>query len=280
MTSRIRLGLMVLLFGLISLTNVDMDNLGAGAFLMVGAKAQAAGAESIGLVDELYGAVSVTRDGAADQSLSVGDSVYQNDVIKTAADGSVGIIFVDDTNFGLGPNGEMTLDEFAFNPEGNSNGLLSVAQGTFAFVSGNLAHTGPDALRVKTSTMTIGVRGTKVAGDGNTAVLFPNKDETVGKIMTSTDTDKKLLDKKYQSAYAKDRKSKIVTKVLTQYEAEKQFLKAIKALRDKSGIERRQEGQVGAAREHHQSGGTEAGRHVEDSIFSIVEDPFFFTTFD
>jgi len=217
---------------------------------MIGSTAQAA--ESIGAVDEQYGAASVARQGAEDSDLSVGNSVYLNDVIKTGDTGSVGIMFNDETNFAVGPNAELTLDEFAYNPNGNSSGLLSVAQGSFAFVSGNLAHSGEDALRVKTSTMTIGVRGTKVAGDQTTVVLFPNENGTVGVIMVSNKNDKKLLTKAY-TAVRQLPNGMLEVIQLDQYEAEKLYLKAIKALRDKSRIELQQKNQTDGARKTHQN---------------------------
>jgi len=66
------------------------------------------------------------RNGVA-VTLNVGDAVYQNDVIQTAAGNSaVGVIFGDGTTFSLSSNARMVLSEFVYNPApGSANSALS-----------------------------------------------------------------------------------------------------------------------------------------------------------
>ena len=94
----------------------------------------------------------------------------------------------------------MVLDEFFWEPETNEGGgLISVVQGAFAFVSGQAAKVEEDALRIEMPTMTIGVRGTKVAGfaaaegEHSRVALLTEDDGTVGQIMVSTNAGSFLV---------------------------------------------------------------------------------------
>ena len=69
--------------------------------------------------------------------------VYQGDVIETAADGAVAIIFKDGTAFNLSTSARMVLNEFICDPNATSNSArFSVAQGIFAFIAGKVAKSG------------------------------------------------------------------------------------------------------------------------------------------
>src|SRR5690242_9452856 len=72
-------------------------------------------ADPIGEIKNASGAVDVTRTGAAHHA-GAGDKVFQDDVISTGADGTVGITFADNSLISLGPNSELKLDQFQFNP--------------------------------------------------------------------------------------------------------------------------------------------------------------------
>ncbi len=89
----------------------------------------------------------------------VGDLVYRGDLIQTGADGGLGVIFADGTSFNVSSNARMEVNEFVYDPKGNSNStLLSLTKGTFTFIAGNVAHTGD--MKVDTPMGTMGIRGT------------------------------------------------------------------------------------------------------------------------
>ena len=89
----------------------------------------------------------------------VGDLVYRGDVIQTGADGGLGVIFADGTAFNVSSNARMEVNEFVYDPKGNSNStLLSLTKGTFTFISGNIAHSGD--MKIDTPIGTMGIRGT------------------------------------------------------------------------------------------------------------------------
>ena len=99
----------------------------------------------------------------------VGDPVYVGDVVKTGADGRLGINFTDGSSFNLSSNARMALDEFVYDPNGTSNStLFNLTKGTFTFVAGNSAKTG--SMKVDTPVATMGIRGTtprvEISDDG------------------------------------------------------------------------------------------------------------------
>ncbi|HKU07595.1 MAG TPA: FecR family protein [Bradyrhizobium sp.] len=136
----------------------------------------------IGKVIAATGAVSIERAsavvvqastaGQADQT-KVGDLVYQGDVVKTGADGRIGINFADGSSFNLSSNARMALDEFVYDPNGKSNStFFNLTSGTMTFVAGGIAKSGD--MKVDTPVATMGIRGTtphvEISNDG--AVKF------------------------------------------------------------------------------------------------------------
>ncbi len=120
----------------------------------------------IGQVEVLGGDVEVTRADGDKVSLSVGDSIYEGDTLETGADGSVGVVFSDGGSFSLGENGRMTLDEMTFDSATSSGeAVLSVVEGVFSYVSGQIAKFAPDAMTIATPSANIGIRGTAFAGN-------------------------------------------------------------------------------------------------------------------
>ena len=51
------------------------------------------------------------------------DRIFAGDVLRTGRDGTLGVIFKDDTTLSLGPRSELVIDEFLFAP---SQGKLSI----------------------------------------------------------------------------------------------------------------------------------------------------------
>ena len=100
----------------------------------------------------------------------VGDLVYRGDIIQTGVDGELGITFADGTSVNFSSNARMEVNEFLYDPRGNSNStLISLTEGTFNFISGAIAKSGQ--MRIDTPVGTIGIRGTaprvEIAKDGS-----------------------------------------------------------------------------------------------------------------
>ncbi|MBR9971314.1 M10 family metallopeptidase C-terminal domain-containing protein [Magnetospirillum sulfuroxidans] len=149
--------------------------------LAPGQFAQAGGGGSdlvqIGVVDKLSGTVTVRHADGTTETLQQGSPIYQGDEIITPPSGAVGIVLADRSTFSLGSSGRMVMDELVYDPAAkDGHASMSVLKGNFSFVSGQIAHSGPDAMQVRTPVMTIGVRGTTVAGqvgdNGETSVAL------------------------------------------------------------------------------------------------------------
>ncbi len=90
--------------------------------------------------------------------LHLRDDVYHNEIIKTGARSATEIIFVDETRILIGPNAQMTLDRFFFDPDPNRAAFVMTAiKGVFRFASGTLPK---QSYEIRTPSATIGIRGT------------------------------------------------------------------------------------------------------------------------
>ena len=160
---------------------------------------------AIGKITIADGTVIIQR---ANQKIELqeGDLIYLNDVIE-AKGGSVGIAFTDQTTMSVDNGSRMVIDEFVYDADNPSTGSMNanVITGNFSFVSGEIAKMGNDAMTVTTPVLTIGVRGTQVAGkalqegEENEIVLLPNADGTVGQILITNQSGSVLLTEAFQS---------------------------------------------------------------------------------
>jgi hypothetical protein len=117
----------------------------------------------IGQIKTVSGSAVIVRGGAS-LAAKVGDPVFEKDTIETGADGAIGITFADNTVMSTGPNSEIALEEFKFD-SGNFKGsmLADMRKGTLSMVSGDIARSSPGAMKIKTPTAILGVRGTRFA---------------------------------------------------------------------------------------------------------------------
>jgi hypothetical protein len=74
----------------------------------------------------------------------------------------VHIVFVDNTDFTVGQNANLTIDEYVYDPNSHAgNSQFGILRGAFVYTSGLIGHTDPDNKHVKTAYGSIGVRGTE-----------------------------------------------------------------------------------------------------------------------
>ena len=120
-------------------------------------------ASDIGQVKVANGDVVVERDGVA-QPATPGLRLRSSDVLRTGADGSVGITMDDSSRLSLGPNSALSLDRFEFDPTTQAGKFdTSLRRGSLSVVSGRIARQSPDAMTVRTPSTVLGVRGTDFA---------------------------------------------------------------------------------------------------------------------
>lgn len=116
--------------------------------------------ESAGSLRMTKGDVFIERGGKSIKAEN-GSAVYQNDTVQTGANGSVGIVFKDNSRISLGPNSRLDLKKFVFKPADNQFSMINkLTKGTASFVSGKMTKLSPESVVLETPTATIGVRGT------------------------------------------------------------------------------------------------------------------------
>jgi hypothetical protein len=117
----------------------------------------------IGQIKMLNGEVFIVRNGTKSPA-KPGDLLQQDDVVETGRKGSVGITFIDNSRFSAGPNTRIELKQFRFNPTTHEGEFATdMNRGTLAIISGQIAKRSPEAMKIKTPTTIIGLRGTKLA---------------------------------------------------------------------------------------------------------------------
>jgi hypothetical protein len=121
---------------------------------------------------------------AESRTLQVGVNVLANERIVTSDGGQAQMLFLDESAFTVGPNSDVVLDEFVFDPNtGTGRIALTAAKGVFRMVGGKISKRTPVTL--KTPTAVIGIRGgialVNVAPNGATQATFLFGDQmTVG----------------------------------------------------------------------------------------------------
>ena len=115
----------------------------------------------IAAVKKISGMATVVRQERT-ISATIGLEIYESDTIRTGPDGSIGIVFNDDTLLSLGPGSVLIIDEFVFAPkQGKFSIVIRMLKGTAAYLSGLISRFAPESVYFRTPTASIGIRGTK-----------------------------------------------------------------------------------------------------------------------
>lgn len=98
------------------------------------------------------------RTAKGDRVLYVGSDMYRGEKLVTGPEGSLHILFMDQSSITLGPNSELTIDEFVYDPNAKKGKIgVSLAAGLARVVGGHISKT--NETTVKTASGTIGIRG-------------------------------------------------------------------------------------------------------------------------
>lgn len=120
--------------------------------------APAAQAEVIGRTSAVNPAASGAPPGGSVKTLNVGENIVHKYRVTTTASGSVQLIFVDRSTFSIGPNSNLVIDEFVYDPKANVGKMsATLSKGVMRFVGGQASHTG--GATISTPATTLGIRG-------------------------------------------------------------------------------------------------------------------------
>ena len=121
--------------------------------------------DAAGMFKVVHGTVAVHRLGGNLPAL-VGMPVYQADSIVTGEDGSAGITFEDNTLLSVGPESRLSVDRFIFDSTTHDGAFeTTLSAGKLAVVSGKIAKHELDAMKVRTPSTILGIRGTRFVID-------------------------------------------------------------------------------------------------------------------
>jgi hypothetical protein len=131
------------------------------ALAEVGVPAGVAGAVS-GEVGLLSPAKAITSP----VSLQSGDGIVMGDAVSTGIDSRLQIMLLDQSAITLGPEAQVTIDEFVFDPANtNTNALnASIAKGAFRLVTGAIARQNPQGTTLTLPNAVLTIRGTTIIG--------------------------------------------------------------------------------------------------------------------
>ncbi|MBI3289627.1 MAG: FecR domain-containing protein [Elusimicrobia bacterium] len=157
-----------------------------------------AGLINIGVASAVNGSVSALAPGAAaGRVVETGKPVYSRDKVTTGAGAKLQVLLLDQTSFTIGPNSELVLNEFYYDPNTSTGKVAAnVTKGAFRFITGKIARRDPASMQVTTPVGTIGIRGTMTAGavsagEATFVLLGPgpnnNADEKTGGITVKND---------------------------------------------------------------------------------------------
>ena len=116
---------------------------------------------TVAIVKKVSGSASVVRQGQTIPAIN-GLEIWESDTLRTGRNGSIGIVFNDDTFLSMGPGSILIIDEFVFSPrQGKFSIVIRMLKGTAAYLSGLISKLSPDSAYFKTPSASIGIRGTK-----------------------------------------------------------------------------------------------------------------------
>jgi hypothetical protein len=125
---------------------------------------------SVGRATRLTGeqVSSAQAPGGPVRKLKEGDPVFAGERIRTGAGTVLQVDFNDKSRFTLGPNAEFEVERY-FQAAGGVSGedafYSRVLKGAFRYVSGLIAHTKRQNVRITIAVATIGIRGTHFEGE-------------------------------------------------------------------------------------------------------------------
>ena len=130
--------------------------------MLIGLCTSAAAEAFVGVVKSVEGGATLTRNGET-ITVVTGMEIKQADIVKTDRQGTVGLVFSDDTRISMGPKTEIAVDDYLFEPsEKRLSFILRLIRGTVSFLSGQIAKLSPESVQLVMPAATIGVRGTHV----------------------------------------------------------------------------------------------------------------------
>lgn len=157
----------------------------------------------IGRIETTSGEAEVFRSDGSRVEAEQGMLVARGDRIETDSDGSVGLLFADESTFAISGDARVIFEDLVFDPDSTTaHATFVVQEGTFSFSGGGIAAT-DGAFAIKTPSATLHVDGAsgagRVEGDGGTMVTYLRADDVGdGAIRVTNPAGTQILDSSYE----------------------------------------------------------------------------------
>jgi hypothetical protein len=124
----------------------------AAAPLTDGARAQQVGTAAA------VNPAAQARGSSGSRTIVIGQSIAHRERVQTTSAGSVQLLFLDKTSMTIGPNSDLAIDEYVYDPVSNTGKLAAtLTKGVMRFVGGQISHAGN--AQVTTPNAVVGIRG-------------------------------------------------------------------------------------------------------------------------
>lgn len=117
----------------------------------------------VGKITFVKGDVSLVRDGQPSPAV-VGMKLKKKDLFVTKKNSLVKLIFVDKSYISIGSKSDFSIEDYFFDKKKDSSAKFKIKTGVFRVITGKIAKISPDRFKLKTKTVTIGIRGTIFSG--------------------------------------------------------------------------------------------------------------------
>src|SRR5947207_245669 len=115
--------------------------------------------ERVGVSSAVNQAATGTPPGRPTRQLTIGQGVVFNERITTEQIGQSQLLFLDESSMTVGPNSDLTIDQFVYDPKSGGGKLaMSATKGLLRFVGGKLSKQ-DEGVTLRTGAATLAVRG-------------------------------------------------------------------------------------------------------------------------
>lgn len=120
-------------------------------------------AQRAGIAAGVIGSVQVSEgERTSPSQVKAGMDMLMRDRVQSEA-GRMQVLLLDETVFTVGPNSDLVIDEFVYDPVSGAGSVsANFTKGVLRYVSGKVAQVNPGNVTIRTPTATIGVRGTSL----------------------------------------------------------------------------------------------------------------------
>jgi hypothetical protein len=117
----------------------------------------------IGVAGAVSGGVYIVQADGTKKRVTAGMPIDFKSKVLTDSSGRLQIMLLDETVFTVGPNSEMVLDEFVYDPSTQSSKVRAkVLKGIFRYITGKIPRKKPSDVQINIPACAVGIRGTDV----------------------------------------------------------------------------------------------------------------------